>query len=713
LPDGKTVSYGYDVRGRLTSLTDWASQSASYSYDGASRPASRTANGITTTQAYDAASRLTLLEHKAGATTLGRFAYTLNARGDRTQAYEILARAGGGQDEHTQVYGYDGAQRVMSAIRYPGTATSGTPQRSDTYSYDVASNRLSQAVALNGGAPTTTNYTYDDANRLSNAGFAYDNAGRMTSDGTNTYAWDRANRLLSRGTSSYAYDGLGRRVSQTVSGTTTRYTNDHQCSLWKTMVETTGANVTRYVYDMSEVVSQQRPDGSWNGFLDDGLGSIRGIVNASASPLESRLYAPYGDPIQLRGSSQSNLGYTGQPTDVTGMVYLRARYMSPTFGQFLSLDPVESMNRYNYADGNPINLTDIAGRLPGRAMVWDDGNVAVAPGTRLPKTTATGAGTKTTVGTITGTGGQATLISGSSGGTWSGQGGGTKHGGNGGSPTSTAEILRGVYGDATMCPRGYKLSGGVCVLVVSDDKKVPDSQPRHYAQNIQPCPIPDGYGSNNFVLSDCIEMQLSCMTKKYGSDVYGLYAGLATNQCQAHSLSLGSTVGTCSVEVRAYNTSARLNHTFIVFTGTDGRQFGYSGQPTNVAGASGLSEQISGNIDAFGPLTVYTGEYNPDFVDYPFYETAQGPRAVIRVVSNFPISEPSNCSRLKSCLDAEAGRINNLPLDILRYYPVTGPNSNTVTRTILSSCGLDEFVPSGQGDILTGAPGWYNTSLSR
>jgi hypothetical protein len=145
---------------------------------------------------------------RADATTLGRFAYTLNARGDRTQAHEILARAGGGQDEHTLVYGYDGAQRVTSAIRYPGSATSGTPQRSDSYTYDTASNRLSQAVALNGGAPTTTNYSYDDANRLSSAGFAYDNAGRMTSDGTNTYVWDRANRLLSMGGSSYAYDDV-------------------------------------------------------------------------------------------------------------------------------------------------------------------------------------------------------------------------------------------------------------------------------------------------------------------------------------------------------------------------------------------------------------------------------------------------------------------------------------------------------------------------
>jgi YD repeat-containing protein len=141
-------------------------------------------------------------------------------------------------------------------------------------------------VALNGSAPTTTNYSYDDANRLSNAGFAYDNAGRLTSDGTNTYAWDRANRLLSRGTSSYAYDGMGRRVSQTVSGTTTRYTNDHQCSLWKTMIETTGANVNRYVHDPRGLLAQH--DGSgWDWMLADGLGSAMPIPMSTPRPSHS------------------------------------------------------------------------------------------------------------------------------------------------------------------------------------------------------------------------------------------------------------------------------------------------------------------------------------------------------------------------------------------------------------------------------------------
>lgn len=361
LPDGKTVTYDYDKRGRLVSLTDWSSQTAQYSYDGASRLATQTANGMISSYEYDPAGRLALLKHMDDATTLGHFAYTVNARGDRTQAYELLAKAGGGQDAHTLVYTYDGASRLKNATRYPGTATSGTPQRSDSYSYDVASNRLSQAVALNGGSPTTTNYTYDAANRLSNVGYAYDDAGRMTSDGTNTYTWDRANRLLSLGSTSYKYNGRGQRMEKTVSGTTTKYTLDLGLPLWETLVETTVTDVTRYLHTPLGLLAQQRPDASWQWALGDGLGNVRGMVNSSQTPQESRLYSPYGEPSQLSGSAQSAYGFTGESTDSNALVYLRGRYYSPGIGQFINLDPLETANRYGYVGGNPVNRVDPSG----------------------------------------------------------------------------------------------------------------------------------------------------------------------------------------------------------------------------------------------------------------------------------------------------------------------------------------------------------------
>lgn len=59
-------------------------------------------------------------------------------------------------------------------------------------------------------------------------------------------------------------------------------------------------------------------------------------------------------------------GFTGEETDGTGLINLRARYYNPIIGQFFSLDPMEMPNRYQYAGANPLNLIDPAGHQPYR-----------------------------------------------------------------------------------------------------------------------------------------------------------------------------------------------------------------------------------------------------------------------------------------------------------------------------------------------------------
>jgi RHS repeat-associated protein len=380
LPGNLSVTYSYDARGRLTSLSDWSSQATNYTYDGVDRLATQTRSGLASNYSYNPSGWLTLLKHQNGGTTLGEFAYIVNARGDRTQAYEKLAKAGGGNDEQTIVYAYDGLARVSTATYYAGATTGGSPTRTYNHAFDIASNRTQQVVTI--GSATTTDYEYDAANRITrsrvNAGswtnFTYDNAGRLTSDGTNTYTWDRANRLLSMGGATYAYDGAGRRVSQTVGGNTTKYLLDVGMSLWETLVETTGANTTRYVHSMEGLLAQQRPDSSWQWMMNDGLGSLRGVLNSSLSPQESRMYAPFGDATQLSGTSQLSYGFTGEPTDGNGLVYLRGRYYHPSIGQFISLDPLETANRYGYVGGNVVNRVDPSGLAVQRAVI-DGGGV--------------------------------------------------------------------------------------------------------------------------------------------------------------------------------------------------------------------------------------------------------------------------------------------------------------------------------------------------
>ena len=129
-------------------------------------------------------------------------------------------------------------------------------------------------------------------------------------------------------------------------------------------------NTTYYVHGPRGIHSQQK-NGEWKWMAEDGLGSVRGVVDGDAAVHQSIVYDPFGNPIDVLGPEQTMFGYTGEPTDPNGLVYLRNRYYSPQLGTFISQDPTEgnidnpqSLNQYSYVEGNPINRTDPSGLFP-------------------------------------------------------------------------------------------------------------------------------------------------------------------------------------------------------------------------------------------------------------------------------------------------------------------------------------------------------------
>jgi RHS repeat-associated protein len=235
-----------------------------------------------------------------------------------------------------------------------GDNTGGTAFRQYAYTYDLAGNRTQEVVTVN-GTPTTANYTYNAANQISNTGFVYDAAGRMTSDGVNTYVWDRANRLLSMGGSAYTYDGLGNRLSQTVNSIVTSYLNDVQPGLTKVLAETTSGNTIRYVHGPRGIQAMEDSVGGWTFPVQDGLGSVRD---------DAVSYSPYGVP----DDTITGFAFTGEMRDANGLQFHRARYYVPELGVWTSLDPVEgviqqamSLDRYIYVEQNPTSWLDPSG----------------------------------------------------------------------------------------------------------------------------------------------------------------------------------------------------------------------------------------------------------------------------------------------------------------------------------------------------------------
>jgi len=281
-------------------------------------------------------------------------------------------------------YSYDALSRLQEA-RYNPASDLDAPDvdllRRYQYSYDFAGNRT-QEIVNDGVAETKADYQYNEANQIWrsrinegvwNESYAYDNNGNLTSDGVNAYAWDRANRLFSVNNTAYqyGYDGLGSRVSQTVSSIVTQYLLDVQPGLVNMLAQTTGGNTSRFLYGPRVLLAYENSSSDWGEVVRDGLGSVRVEVDDDLVVQAAQHYGPYGVPFGVQGAFGLPFGFTGEPTDANGLVYLRARYYSPTLGVFPSLDLAETLNRYQYVGGNPVSYIDPSGFIGETPYPWD------------------------------------------------------------------------------------------------------------------------------------------------------------------------------------------------------------------------------------------------------------------------------------------------------------------------------------------------------
>jgi RHS repeat-associated protein len=306
--------------------------------------------GIVSSYSYDNAGGLTGISHvQNGSTTIASVAYTLDAVGNRTQRVD---------QQGTHSYSYDNLYRLTS-VTYPGPSTT-------SYAFDAFGNRTS----LTDGSGTT-GYSYDDADRLTtvtppspapSVSYTWDNNGDLTARGSDSFAWDYEDRMTSATvggtTTTFAYRGDGLRNSRTTGGSTTAFTWDVNAGL--PVVLDDG---NQYVYGAG--LASMVTGGSTYYYLADGLGSTMAIVDTSGAVQKSYTYDVYGKPTAT-GSLANEYDFAGQETDGTGLQYLRARYMDPDTGRFLSRDPLAAApawgeHPFGYAGGSPASSADPTG----------------------------------------------------------------------------------------------------------------------------------------------------------------------------------------------------------------------------------------------------------------------------------------------------------------------------------------------------------------
>ncbi len=106
-------------------------------------------------------------------------------------------------------------------------------------------------------------------------------------------------------------------------------------------------------------------------FHKDIGGNVKAATDENGKLMWRQSYLPYG---KQRANVGQTLGYQQHQYDGnTGLVYMGARYYDPSARRFISPDPVSAMaalnnpkmlNRYAYANNNPISYTDPDGRIP-------------------------------------------------------------------------------------------------------------------------------------------------------------------------------------------------------------------------------------------------------------------------------------------------------------------------------------------------------------
>ncbi|MBE5871739.1 MAG: RHS repeat-associated core domain-containing protein [Lachnospiraceae bacterium] len=101
----------------------------------------------------------------------------------------------------------------------------------------------------------------------------------------------------------------------------------------------------------------------------DGHGDVRMLTDETGKTTDHCRYDAYGNLLEKEGDTKNDFLYTGeQYNENTGLYYLRARYMDPSTGTFISMDSypgslsdLVSLHKYLYANADPVKYEDPSG----------------------------------------------------------------------------------------------------------------------------------------------------------------------------------------------------------------------------------------------------------------------------------------------------------------------------------------------------------------
>ncbi|MCO5053377.1 MAG: hypothetical protein M9920_13890 [Verrucomicrobiae bacterium] len=329
--------------------------------------------------------RVAGITHKmSSGAVLASFAYVRNAGGEPNK----ITR----EDGTYAVLGYDAALRLTNEVYY---SSGGVPQTTNSYGYDASGSRiklvkggLTLTNSVSGGYQITAVKNAANGSTLEN--YTYDSGGRVTQinrdSATLNLGYNTADQVtaVTNGASwvTYQHDASGRRTFSTNSASEMRKflvapTPGSDLESPLLVADASGAVQQGYVYLGDDPILRFDENGNAVYYLEDAMGSVAALVNASQTKIASINYDGFGNVRNQSGTTAAPTGTGGDfrfhgawLEEQSGLYHMRAREYDARMGRFTSRDPnpgnfktPDTLNPYSYANSNPSIFSDPSGRF--------------------------------------------------------------------------------------------------------------------------------------------------------------------------------------------------------------------------------------------------------------------------------------------------------------------------------------------------------------
>ncbi|MFG2714856.1 RHS repeat-associated core domain-containing protein [Streptomyces goshikiensis] len=332
-----STKYTYDLAGNITRVLDeqndfTVKDDQCFAYDWAARLSEAWTSGDNCT---------TKPVNGSGSPNLGTVdpywtSWTFTDTGQR--ATETQHKAGPVAADTTRTHSYPTTAGSAQGHALRSVTATGGATGTDTFGYDAIGNMTGKTPAV--GSPQTM--TWNDEGKL-------------------------ASSTIAGATTSFLYDTAGTRILKREPAATTLYLpGGQELFLDKTTGTVSG---TRYYSVPGGTAMRTSTDGRIRFLVADHHGTNTLSIAAPTLSFNRRKQLPYGGE---RGTPPaawpSQKGFVGGDIDkTTSLTHIGARDYDTKLGQFISVDPLlsldqpQSLNGYNYANNSPVTNSDPTG----------------------------------------------------------------------------------------------------------------------------------------------------------------------------------------------------------------------------------------------------------------------------------------------------------------------------------------------------------------